>query len=757
MKNVLCICIKCLLYGKSANSNSLSVLNFKCYRSEYCGLLVKVRKGTETRLAFDRALQALPITQHFTIWDQYIEWATEFGVPETAIRIFQRYLMFNPSYREDYVDYLESNKQYNEAAKQLMICLDDNFISTKHRTKHEMWMHLCDICALYPDQVSDDIKVEDIIRSGIARFSDEVGRLWCRLADYYIRLGMFEKARDIYEEAFGAVITVRDFTLVYEAYTKFEESIVTTKIRITTEFEEIIGESNATKLNDLIEAKPNCTVEECEALLPDAIWKEKQIPKSDIEIFVEDKKDVMLRLVRLEYLMDMRPILLNAVVLRQNPHNVYEWHKRIKLFKQEYGNQKNKSESENAAVRAVNLERIISTYLEAINTVNPALAKGKFSTIWLSLANYYEMHYSNNKEVNLENARNIYRKATEVLFKHIDELASIWCSWTEMEIKYEHYDKALLVIQEAVTEPQASIQRRKLKTAIAGSRRNNKFSYNYNADEDASTAIPVTDRVHKHIKLWELYLDLEESLGSLDSTRAAYDRAIELNIITPQMALNYAKILEEHNYFEDSFKVYERCIAIFGYPHVKNIWMTYIDKFIDRYEGKKLERLRDLCEQVLLTCPTEYRLEFYIKYSKIEEKYGLARHALAIYDRATKDDTITADAIRLDLFHLYIRKTEQFYGVTKTRSIYERAIKELGDAASCQMCLEFAAMECKLGEIDRARALYQHGSQLVDPKHDTTNYWSKWKQFEENYGNENTFRDMLRMQRSAEVAFSQVS
>lgn len=28
----------------------------------------------------------------------------------------------------------------------------------------------------------------------------QVGRLWTSLADYYIRRGMFEKARDVYEE-----------------------------------------------------------------------------------------------------------------------------------------------------------------------------------------------------------------------------------------------------------------------------------------------------------------------------------------------------------------------------------------------------------------------------------------------------------------------------------------------------------------------------------------------------------------------------
>ena len=34
-----------------------------------------------------------------------------------------------------------------------------------------------------------------------------------------------------------------------------------------------------------------------------------------------------------------------------------------------------------------------------------------------------------------------------------------------------------------------------------------------------------------------------------------YERILELRIATPQTVVNYAKYLEEHEYFEDSFKV----------------------------------------------------------------------------------------------------------------------------------------------------------------------------------------------------------
>lgn len=46
------------------------------------------------------------------------------------------------------------------------------------------------------------------------RYTDQLGQLWNSLADYYIRGGLFERARDIYEEAIQTVTTVRDFTQV---------------------------------------------------------------------------------------------------------------------------------------------------------------------------------------------------------------------------------------------------------------------------------------------------------------------------------------------------------------------------------------------------------------------------------------------------------------------------------------------------------------------------------------------------------------
>jgi pre-mRNA-splicing factor SYF1 len=61
---------------------------------------------------------------------------------------------------------------------------------------------------------------------GIKKYTDEVGSMWVRLADYHIKMGLFEKARDVFEEALGTVQAVRDFSHVYNAYVKFEESLI---------------------------------------------------------------------------------------------------------------------------------------------------------------------------------------------------------------------------------------------------------------------------------------------------------------------------------------------------------------------------------------------------------------------------------------------------------------------------------------------------------------------------------------------------
>ncbi len=69
------------------------------------------------------------------------------------------------------------------------------------------------------------------------------------------------------------------------------------------------------------------------------------------------------------------------------------------------------------------------------------------------------------------------------------------------------------------------------------------------------------------------------------------------------------------------------------------------------------------------------------------------------------------------------------------------------------MGAKFADMEKSLGEIDRARAIYGHASQFCDPR-TNPDFWTKWHAFEVQHGNEDTFKEMLRIKRSVQAQYN---
>lgn len=97
---------------------------------DYCTFLTDQCKITRTRKVFDRALRALPVTQHNRIWPLYISFVKKHDIPETAVRVFRRYLKLSPENAEEYVDYLNDKQRLDEAAIVLAkIVNDENFVS----------------------------------------------------------------------------------------------------------------------------------------------------------------------------------------------------------------------------------------------------------------------------------------------------------------------------------------------------------------------------------------------------------------------------------------------------------------------------------------------------------------------------------------------------------------------------------------------------------------------------------------------------
>ncbi|TDH65927.1 hypothetical protein CCR75_005689 [Bremia lactucae] len=637
----------------------------------YLHVLNEMRLVTGRRHVFDRALRALPITQHHRIWTPYLAFIKQIGVSRTAVRVYKRYLMLEPSKRGEFVDYLVSVEQYGEASLQLVQLIEavqENTLSID-RTLHSMWMQLCDMVSQHPTRVAQSLDVEAILRSGMTQFSDEVGQLWCSLATYFVRLGSFESARDVYEEGIRTVLTVRDFSMIFDAYVKFIEAMLTAEMELA--------------------AGPHEDDQEDE----------------DDEMDHQAQVDRLLKVY--ENMAERRPLLLNSVLLRQNPHNVREWEKRVELVKADPG-------------------KVIRTYAEAVKTVDSVKSGGRLPTLWIQFAKFYDSHGD------LDNARAIFKKAIDIKYRTFQELASVYCEWAELEVGRENFDQALAIVRKACTTPPSrTLRLRKQQTFTA------------------------KDNVHLSVKLWTLRLDLEESLGDLESTRGAYNEIFEHKIITPQMVLHFAAYLEENKYFEESFRTFERGLALFPkFPHAGDLWQTYLTQFVKRYAGSKVERTRDLFEQAICAAPDKSVHLYYEMYADFEEQHGMLRNVMTIYERAS--DAVP-DNEKLSIYNKFVKKAQKFFGVARVRDVYEKGIGKLPDKYVSPLSLKFAQLETKLGEFDRARAIYSHASQFCDPRHHEKTFWKLWHEFEVSHGSEHTFLEMLRIKRSVVAQYSQVN
>jgi pre-mRNA-splicing factor SYF1 len=140
---------------------------------------------------------------------------------------------------------------------------------------------------------ADRLDIEKIVMSdGLSVYKDQAGRLWSGLATFWIKRGDFDQASETFEKGLSNVVTVRDFTQIFDAYAEFSETVISTLM---------------TAVSD-----------------PDS--------EEDDEGLAEMEEELDTRMKNFEELMDRRPFLMNEVLLRRNPNEVVEWEKRVALY-----------------------------------------------------------------------------------------------------------------------------------------------------------------------------------------------------------------------------------------------------------------------------------------------------------------------------------------------------------------------------------------------------------------------------------------
>ena len=147
-----------------------------------------------------------------------------------------------------------------------------------------------------PDREDEDpinpkkLNIEHIIqKDGLEVYKDQAGRLGTGLATYWIKRGEFDRAKAVFEKGMKSVLTIRDFSQVFDAYAEFGQSILDAMM----------------------------------ASLAD---------EDEDEDAAETERELDAHMKAFEELADRRPFLLNDVLLRRNPNDVQEWEKRVALW-----------------------------------------------------------------------------------------------------------------------------------------------------------------------------------------------------------------------------------------------------------------------------------------------------------------------------------------------------------------------------------------------------------------------------------------
>jgi len=296
---------------------------------------------THARRTFDRALRTLPPSLHFRIWARYLLWAeTKSGM--TLVSVYRRYLAVDPSLTEHYTSLLLAPSNPNprplEAAKLLLKLARQaargDYVSPDAKSPYQLLGEWLDVVEKFAEDVGLDAEEADqnkeerdkvlsegssaltvpgsdpkaydededpastrkldieklIHKDGLDIYKDQAGRLWTGLATYWIKRGEFDRAKDTFEAGLASVMTVRDFTQIFDAYAEYSESLITA----------------------LMESLAN--------------------PDDEDEEAAETEKELDAMMKNFEELMDRRPFLVNEVLIRRNPNDVQEWEKRVALW-----------------------------------------------------------------------------------------------------------------------------------------------------------------------------------------------------------------------------------------------------------------------------------------------------------------------------------------------------------------------------------------------------------------------------------------
>ncbi|GMM36371.1 mRNA splicing protein [Saccharomycopsis crataegensis] len=754
------------------------------------------------RKTFNAALRSLPLTQHEAIWDLYIGFADKLiknfseanhEVSVIVSRIYLKYLEIHPDYLEEIIDKLIGLGNYSAAIRlfENHVLSDSKFVSSQGKSSLDVHLEYSSCISGHVKQIMStsqrndhqvqqnllkyDKKMENFLSNLIGTYPDQLGLIVVKLAKYFIIRKNFIKTDDVFAKYLKNCLTIKDFKLIYDSYLEFKENLIKNYLEKISVKEELLAKSPEDESLQQSLGQLNSSLD---------------INMEVFEKLISDRK---------HYICD--------ILLRQDINNCAIWLQKIDLFDRE-GQIQDQLNCFVDAIKKIKPSKAhfdefykdgddnetgdgdasMQNEIEKKESENLNQKMGKTSgleKIWIKYAGTYE---TNN---DILTARRIYSSAIKVPFINANDLVDIYFAWAEMEINSaddddEGLERAIKVLESAITAPdfkQLGIPEDKVNF--------------FNED------LVAQHKVHKSIKLWSFYLDLVESTDDLDRIRRAYEWILKLKILTPLILINYINFLESREMFNESFQVFEVGLEKFNYYPIKfEISSLYISKLVshynkiqsnDLYSRKKFqykERIRDLFEQSLNDCPSNLCKKLYLQYANFEKSEGAKSIALTIYKKCIKhlhlnsDEPVPAnyfsstsvsglESAKLlenykqisEVYDILVSETSKFNGLESARPVFETIMKDEVNFPSFELLrfvIEFKNLEVELKEIDRARAIFKFGVAFINynishPEYKKANlqaidkFWKDWAEFELNYGNQDTYADMLRTKRDVQA------
>lgn len=272
----------------------------------------------------------------------------------------------------------------------------------------------------------------------------------------------------------------------------------------------------------------------------------------------------------------------------------------------------------------------------------------------------------------IDNGRHVFERATEFFGEEgLDE--KLYISFARFEESCQEYERARAI-------------------------------YKYALDKIAKTQV---------VDLFKAYTHFEKKYGDrsgiedvvINKRKYQYEDEIQANPTNYDAWFDYIRLMESNGSLESARDVYERAIANVPPLQEKHYWRRYIYLWInyalyEELDADDVQRARDVYKACINIIPhSQFTFgKIWLLYAQFEIRQKdvlAARKALG---------TALGKCPKPKLFKGYIEMELQLREFDRCRKLYEKFLEF--NPSNCTTWIKYAELETVLGDVDRARAVY---------------------------------------------------